>query len=169
MVRTVAGLLLLASGVAAGDSGGIPARPPVQPLRRAVWRIRAEWSRSGPQDLDARARVAFAPSTVRYFRCVPRLEIGDHLESDDAEEFQKFKPLGRLGGKRDLLTAEVVALLDRDEGLVGFRNGEAVAVGRADDLTAFASCLIFTMPTGRPAEGGRRWSSYAVVRFDLAR
>jgi hypothetical protein len=166
-VRTVACLVLIASGTAAGDSGGISGRAPAQPLRRAVWSIRGEWSRAGAEDLEAKARLAFAPSTLQYFRFVARLEIGDHLESASHEDFQQFKPLGRFGGRRDLLTADVVALLDREAGIVGFRDREPVAPGPGDDLTAFERCLIFTLP-GR-AEGGRRWSAYAVVRFDRAR
>ncbi len=130
-------------------------------VRRAVREVRERWTGKAPEVVEEMARGAFRPWRLKYVCFVPRLVIGDHLESDNDEEFQKFKPGTRLGGKRDLLTREVVEVLDANGGLAYIDLDRPLAPP-AGDLPCLGYCLIFTLP------GETGWTSYVVVGFDPA-
>ncbi len=190
-------LLALQSFPAYGFNAGFPLRPTTDPgdlayiaraeRRREAARRQAESVRlvpgalrrgiqlvrdvrvKNPERIEQTIRAAFAPVQLTYVRYVPVLDIGDHLESNNDEEFGKFKPLTRLGGKRDLLTEEVVQGLQTRDGVAGC-NGEwdFVVPGPADDLTTLGRTLIFTLPDGTlRADGTPHWTSYVVIGFPV--
>jgi hypothetical protein len=129
-------------------------------LRRGIARVREAWRAQPGADLGDAVAAAFDPVPLSYVRHVRKVEVGDHLESDNGEEFAKFKPLTRLGGKRDLLTPEVHGLLSEGGGVAGVTTDWVfVAPDADDDLRRYGKTLIFTLPDG-PA-----WSSYVVVGF----
>jgi len=114
-------------------------------LREAITRIRK---------LPAVDEASIARELGRYavhgVRLVRRFEIGDHLESDDGEDFGQFKPAQhRFGGNKDLLTPALVTDLRRGEGIV-FLEGTRWAVPDATrPLRAQGWCLLFTIPEGQ--------------------
>jgi tetratricopeptide (TPR) repeat protein len=120
-------------------------------VRAAVALVRLRWTDQDFKDAGTMLRAAFRPMELDYARIAEK-SIGDHLESADDEEFQKFKPLGRFGGKRDLLTRPVADALDRGEGIV------FLSVDEEDLLSPRSPVAVFTLP------GKSGWSSYAVVR-----
>ncbi|HEX7901467.1 MAG TPA: hypothetical protein VF950_27155 [Planctomycetota bacterium] len=129
-------------------------------LRRGIQRVRA-----GAKS-EEMIRKAFAPVELTYVRYVAQLEIGDHLESNNEEEFGKFKPLSRLGGKRDLITEDVFQALREKDGIVGFDEDWTLVVpAPADDLTTFGRTLIFTLPD----DGTPSWKTYVVIGFPAVR
>lgn len=106
--------------------------------------------RHGKEDPEAACRRVFGDWDVAYVHLAATYLVAGRLETADEEEFEQFKGLGRLGGKRDALTPEVAGALDRNGGAV-FLDWEGVA--------PTGPCLLFTM------SGRARWESYMVVRF----
>ncbi len=140
-------------------------------LRRGVGRVREARLKRNDSMVDQTIRKAFEPVELTYVRYVSNVEIGDHLESDNDEEFQKFKPLTRLGGNVDLITEEVYRGLCERDGIVGFDGNRALVVpDPADDLTSLGRTLIFTLPDGTvKADGKPNWDNYVVIGFSAAR
>jgi hypothetical protein len=135
-------------------------------VRAAIGAIRSAWLKREYGNVEEGIKKAFAAVDVEvtYAHYAPKLAVGDHLESDNGEEFLKFKPLGRLGGKRDLLTQEVVDALNEGEGIVGLDWERAVVPKRTHDLFGHGKCLVFTLPHGT-ADGKPAWSAYVVVAY----
>jgi hypothetical protein len=150
--------LLQRAKIMSGGSGGV---------RAAIARIRSAWLRRQYSNFDEMARASFGSMSLSYVRYVPKIEIGDHLESASNEDYLQFKPYGRFGGRRDLLTREAFQALDGGDGIVGFvENLEAARPAKEDDLSGWGRCLIFTLPDGaKNADGKARWESYVVIAF----
>ena len=140
-------------------------------LRGGIERVRAGYLMRKDADVEELVRESFKPAELTYVHYVPTLEIGDHLESDNDEEFQKFKPLTRLGGNRDLITEEVYKGLCERDGMVGFNSDWALVVpDKEDDLTALGRTLIFTLPDETvKADGKPKWGKYVVIGFQATR
>jgi hypothetical protein len=140
-------------------------------LRRGIERVREARLNRDDSSVEEMIRKAFEPAELTYVRFVPTVQIGDHLESDNDEEFQKFKPLTRLGGNRDLITEEVYKGLCEGDGIVGFDGRLTLVVpDKADDLTSLGRTLIFTLPDGTvQADGRPKWEKYVVLGFPAVR
>jgi hypothetical protein len=149
----------------AREMSGVPGS-----VRSGIAKVRAAWLRRQYASFEELVRTSFESVAVSYVRYVTKVEIGDHMESDNSEDYHQFKPGGRFGGSRDILTREVYQSLDNGEGIVAMEGQERVLVPKkSDDLLSLGQCLIFTLPEAAKApEGKNRWECYVVVAFGKA-
>jgi hypothetical protein len=158
--QTLRARLLQRIKIMSGASGSV---------RAAIARIRTAWLKRQYSNFDEMARASFGSTFLSYVQYVPKVEIGDRLESANNEDYMQFKPYGRFGGRRDLLTQEAYQALDGGDGIAGFvENLEAARPAKEDDLSGWGRCLIFTLPDGtQKADGKARWESYVVIAFKV--
>ncbi len=123
----------------------------VAPVREGVRRTRERWAARDFKEIGEAAREAFRPLELAFVHYAPKLEVGDRLETDTEEGPRGFRPFDRTGGRRDLLTAEVVRALDKNDGLV-FLGEAREPVDRSDVFN-------FTLPDRKG------WSAWLVVQL----
>jgi len=114
---------------------------PLAFTRAAVKIVRARWTARDFTDFEQTVLDAFQPEPPTAVHYVPRKTIGNEF---DAIVDQKDWP-----GKKDVLTAELVAALDRNDGILFVDN--------TGDPTDLSPNLLFTLPD----KVG--WSAYVVV------
>jgi hypothetical protein len=136
-------------------------------IRDGIAKTRAAWLKRQYSNFDELVRASFKPVAISYVRYAPKVEIADHLESANNEDYDQFRPYARFGGRRDLLTREVYSALDGGDGIVGLGGGmRPVVAKKGDDLTFWGQCLLFTLPDGtKSADGKARWDCYVVIAF----
>jgi hypothetical protein len=112
-------------------------RPTLEFNRAAIKIARARWTARSFTDLEVAVTEAFDPDEPPTVHYVPRKSVGTSFE------------MGRDGGDKDRLTPEIVAALDRGDGIV-YLDGK----GKPVDLGPL--CL-FTLPD----KVG--WSAYVIA------
>jgi hypothetical protein len=104
------------------DVSGLPqdVRTHDAKLGRAIMRARRAWHRRAftKETAPGMVRRAFENLEFDFIHYAPEFKIGDWLENDCGEEFQKFKGLGRFGGRQNQLTERVLAMLRKNRGVV---------------------------------------------------
>jgi hypothetical protein len=113
---------------------------PLAFVRAAVKIVRARWAARDFTDFDLMVEEAFNPASSLSVHYVPRKTVGD-----------AFEVTKLFSGKKDQLTAALVAALENNDGIVYVQPGGAVA-----DLSPL---LIFTLPD----KVG--WSAYVVAQL----
>lgn len=131
------------------DTSSRPVKDPfLRVVQDGIRRVRLDWKKS--DDRERLVRDAFAPLEMDYVLVALDWSVEDHLESDDNEEFGKFRGTSRLGGKKNVLTPEFRNHLWR-RGMLFMESPERIVP---------RSCaLMFALP-----ENGE-WVGYVVVRF----
>lgn len=128
-------------------------------VSKSIRAFRERWLKRDFENAEALARESFGDVELVSFHHAPTIEVSDHLESADNEEYQSFKPLSRFGGKRDLMTTDVVEALRTGSGIVLLDGDTVTPFAKDEPLPSAAHCLLVALPDADVC------TSYVVIAY----